>query len=133
MQDLERLCLVYNLILWTSTQSTLFRSAREDPSTGPHGGCFTCGGAHCQRECNARKGKSKQPSEAKKTRDIQRNVERCQGNETFKQGYHAPGNKFERFRPFFAFNLSNSNRILSSRELIILSDSKFLVCLGLMC
>ena len=30
--------------------------------------------AHYQRECNARKGKSKQPSEAKNTREIQRNV-----------------------------------------------------------
>ena len=31
-------------------------------STVPHGGCFTCGGAHHQRDCNARKGKSKQSS-----------------------------------------------------------------------
>ena len=52
--------------------------------------------------------------------------------------YHARRNKFERFRPFCVFHSSNSNRILSSRELIILSDSNFwcvwgscAVCCGL--
>ena len=42
-------------------------------------------------------------------------------------------NKFERFRPFFVFNSSNSNRILSSRELIIFTRFEFLVCLGFLC
>ena len=35
---------------------------RKKASTGPHGGCFKCGGAHSQRDCTARKGKSKQSS-----------------------------------------------------------------------
>ena len=40
--------------------------------------------------------------------------------------YHSPGNNSNDFGPlFFCFNSSNSNRILSSRELIILSDSNF--------
>ena len=47
--------------------------------------------------------------------------------------YHSTGNKFERFSVFFVFYSSNSNRILSSREFIILSDFEFLVCLGLLC
>ena len=37
--------------------------------------------------------------------------------------YYARRNKVERCRPFFVFNSSTSNRILSSRELIMLSDS----------
>ena len=33
-----------------------------DVSSSPRDGCFMCGGAHVQRDCNARKGNSKQSS-----------------------------------------------------------------------
>ena len=42
-------------------------------------------------------------------------------------------NKFERVRPFFGINKSNSNRIWSSRELIILSDSNLWCVWGSWC
>ena len=39
--------------------------------------------------------------------------------------YHAPGNKFERFRGFFGINQQIRIRILSSRKLFFLKDSNF--------
>ena len=37
----------------------LASSVKGKTSTSPSGGCFTCGGAHYQRDCNAGEGKSK--------------------------------------------------------------------------
>ena len=37
-------------------------SGKGKASSSPREGCFKCGGAHHQRDCNARKGKSKQSS-----------------------------------------------------------------------
>ena len=37
-------------------------SGKGKMSSSPHGGSFTCGGAHFQRDCSGRKGKSRQSS-----------------------------------------------------------------------
>ena len=41
-------------------RSTLSHLTKEKGSSFPRDGCFKCGGAHFQRDCNTRKGKGKQ-------------------------------------------------------------------------
>ena len=47
---------------WMLMRSTLSRLAKGQGSSSPCDGCFKCGGAHFQRDCDARKSTGKQSS-----------------------------------------------------------------------
>ena len=49
--------LVDTLLPWMLMRSTLSRQVKEKGSSSPRDGCSKCGGAHFQRDCNARIGK----------------------------------------------------------------------------
>ena len=54
-------------------------SGKGKGSSSPRDGCFKCGGAHFQRDCNARKGNGKQSSGKGKGKSkiIRRNPKEC--------------------------------------------------------